>query len=118
MNIQTTFDNFLDKVVNLNKSRVERIEDAQRIFSEFIQNQEDFDDLYVDIIPQGSYRQKTIIKPVGDDGFFDVDLLIKLQANSEWTPADYHIKLAAIFKASDRYKDLTDTQGKTRCVTI
>lgn len=67
MNTETAFEDFLDKVVNLNKSRVERIEDAQRILSEFIHNQDDFKGLYIDTIPQGSYRQDTIIKPVGDD---------------------------------------------------
>lgn len=118
MDIHTAFENFLDKVVNLNKGRVDRIEEAQRILSEFIKNQEDFKDLYIDVIPQGSYRQKTIIKPVGDDGAFDVDLLIKLKENPDWSPADYHAKLAAAFKESGRYEDLTDTNGKTRCVTI
>lgn len=118
MDIQTAFENFLDKVVNLNKGRVDRIEEAQRILSEFIKNQEDFKDLYIDVIPQGSYRQKTIIKPFGDDGAFDVDLLIKLKENPDWSPADYHAKLAAAFKESGRYEDLTDTNGKTRCVTI
>lgn len=118
MDIQTAFENFLDKVVNLNKGRVDRIEEAQRVLSEFIENQEDFKDLYIDVIPQGSYRQKTIIKPVGDDGAFDVDLLIKLKENTDWSPADYHAKLAAAFKDSGRYEDLTDTNGKTRCVTI
>lgn len=118
MDIQTTFENFLDKVVNLNKDRVNRIEDAQGVLSKFIQNHDDFKDLYIDTIPQGSYRQKTIIKPVGDDGAFDVDLLIKLKENPDWSPADYHAKLAKAFKDSGRYEDLTDTQGKTRCVTI
>ncbi len=118
MDTQTAFENFLDKVVNLNKGRVDRIEEAQRVLSEFVKNQEDFKDLYIDAIPQGSYRQKTIIKPIGDDGAFDVDLLIKLKENLDWSPADYHAKLAAAFKESGRYEDLTDTNGKTRCVTI
>jgi len=118
MDIQTAFENFLDKVVNLNKDRVNRIEVAQDTLSAFIQNQKDFKDLYIDTVPQGSYRQKTIIKPVGDDGAFDVDLLVKLKENPDWSPADYHAKLAKAFKDSGRYEDLTDTKGKTRCVTI
>jgi len=118
MDIQTAFENFLDKVVNLNKDRVNRIESAQDVLSKFIQNHDDFKNLYIDTIPQGSYRQKTIIKPVGDDGSFDVDLLVKLKENPDWSPADYHAKLAKAFKDSGRYEDLTDTKGKTRCVTI
>ena len=118
MDIQTVFENFLDKVVNLNKDRIKRVENAQDIFSKFIQNHDDFKDLYIDTIPQGSYRQKTIIKPVGDDGEFDVDLLIKLNENPDWSPADYHSKLTKALMDSGRYEDLTDTKGKTRCVTI
>jgi len=118
MDTQTIFEEFLDRIVNLNNDRVNRIKDAQRILSKFIRNQEEFKDLYIDTIPQGSYRQKTIIKPVGDDGTFDVDLLIKLNENQDWTPADYHAKLATTFRESGRYEDLTDTKGKTRCVTI
>jgi hypothetical protein len=118
MDIQTIFEKFLDKVVNLNKDRVNRIKEAQRILSDFIKNRDEFNALYIDTVPQGSFRQKTITKPVGNDGTFDVDLLIKLKENPDWSPTDYHSKLAAAFKDSGRYEDLTDTNGKTRCVTI
>lgn len=118
MNIQSAFENFLNDIVNLNKDRVNRIDDAQRVLSGFIRNQDEFKDLYIDTVPQGSYRQKTIIKPVGDDGVFDVDFLIMLKENLDWSSSDYHAKLASAFRKSDRYEDLTDTKGKARCVTI
>ncbi len=124
MNIQQLFESFLDTVVNLNKDRINRIKGtkdkkgAQEILSDFIKNHEDFKGLHPEAVPQGSYRQKTIIKPVKHDGAFDVDLLIKLEENTEWKPVDYLIKLTEAFKKSGRYNDLTETHGKTRCVTI
>ena len=118
MNTQKIFENFLDAVVNLNKDRVDRIIAAQDVLIDFIKNQDEFKNLYLDTVPQGSYRQGTIIKPIGNDGSFDVDLLIKLKEHPSWSPADYLTNLADIFKDSKRYKNITDTYGKTRCVTI
>lgn len=118
MNIQVYFEQFLDKVVNLNKARVDRIGDAQRILSEFIKTCDDFKDIYIDTIPQGSFRQGTIIKPIGEQGTFDVDLLVTLEEKPSWTATDYLTKLSDAFKESGVYEDITDTNGKTRCVTI
>lgn len=116
--INKIFADFLENTVNLNPDRFNRVESAERVLGEFIANSDAFKDLFVGVSRQGSARQKTIIKPVGKDDEFDVDLLITLEENSDWSPADYHSELAGIFKNSDRYKDITDTRGKTRCVTI
>lgn len=118
MDTTEAFKDFLEKVVNLNKTRVDRIKEADRILSDFIKDNDDFKDIYIETVPQGSFRQKTITKPVGADGTFDVDLLIKLKKKEGWSAKDYHAKLAAAFKSSGVYEDITDTQGKTRCVTI
>ena len=116
--INKIFEDFLENTVNLNPSRFEKVEKAEEILGKFIEESDTFKDLYIETTRQGSARQKTIIKPVGDDDEFDVDLLITLKENTEWSPADYHSNLAELFKDSDRYKDITDTRGKTRCVTI
>ncbi len=118
MTTQELFNEFLERVVNLNPDRVKRIKEAQRILAEFISNHPDFKDLFIDSIVQGSARQKTIIKPTGKNGSFDVDLLIRLKKHPSWTPKQYLTKLAEAFRASGRYEDITDTNGKTRCVTI
>ncbi|MEX2405084.1 MAG: hypothetical protein WD579_00610 [Candidatus Paceibacterota bacterium] len=117
-NINKIFEDFLENTVNLNSSRFEKVEKAEETLSKFVKESETFKDLYVETTRQGSARQKTIIKPVGDKDEFDVDLLITLKENSEWSPSDYHSHLAELFKDSDRYEDITDTRGKTRCVTI
>jgi Second Messenger Oligonucleotide or Dinucleotide Synthetase domain len=116
--INKVFEDFLENTVNLNASRFDKIEKAREVLGTFIEASEMFKDLYVETTLQGSARQKTIIKPVGEDDEFDADLLVTLKENTEWSPADYHANLASLFKDSDRYKDITDTRGKTRCVTI
>lgn len=116
--INKIFADFLENTVNLNASRFEKVEKAEETLSKFVKENDPFKDLYIETTRQGSARQKTIIKPVGDDDEFDVDLLITLKENPDWSPTDYHAHLAELFKDSDRYKDITDTRGKTRCVTI
>lgn len=118
MNIENIFKKFLENEVNLNPARHSKIKAAVDVLAKFIANHDDFKELYVGITAQGSYRQKTIIKPVDEHAEFDVDLLIELKENDEWEPKNYLLKLAQAFKDSGRYEDLTETSGKTRCVTI
>ncbi|MBK7387658.1 MAG: hypothetical protein IPI23_00915 [Bacteroidetes bacterium] len=80
MTTQEAFNVFLERVVNLNPDRVKRIEDAQRILTNFISTTDDFKELFIDSIKQGSAKHKTIIKPIGEDGRFDVDILIILKS--------------------------------------
>jgi len=118
MNINNIFEKFLEDQVDLNPARYERIKTAEDVLSKFIAQHQDFKDLYVTTISQGSYRQGTIIKPVDKNSEFDVDFLIEFKENTQWEPKTYILKLAEAFKKSGRYEDLTDTIGKTRCVTI
>ncbi len=118
MEVNQAFQEFLEKKVNLNPNRVEKIKEAQRILPSFIAETDSFKDIYLGNTTQGSYRQKTIIKPKGEAPSFDLDLLILLKKKAGWEPKDYLSKLAEEFKGNGRYSDLTDTKGKTRCVTI
>ena len=118
MTTNEAFEDFLENKVNLNLDRQKRIQKAEEVLTKFISGSDNFKDIYIKAVSQGSYRQGTIIKPVDDDGEFDVDLLLELKEMSEWEPKTYLVKLAEIFKDSDRYKDITETAGKTRCVTI
>jgi hypothetical protein len=118
MDINKAFEDFLDKKVNLNEGRVKRMKDAIRILPEFVKGTASYKDIYVGAAVQGSARQKTIIKPSTEDCAFDVDLMIAVKEKAGWTPKDYLANLAAEFRESGRYEDITDTNGKTRCVTI
>lgn len=118
MDINKAFEDFLDKKVNLNKGRVDRMKDAIRVLPEFVKGIEGYEDIYIGTVVQGSARQKTIIKPSTEDCAFDVDLGVVVKEKAGWEPKDYIAHLAAGFRDSDRYEDITDTNGKTRCVTI
>lgn len=118
MYINNIFEKFLENEVNLDPTRYARTLKATGVLSGYISNHEDFKNLYVKTTTQGSSRQKTIIKPVDVMAAFDLDLLVELKENSGWKPKDYITKLSQAFRDSGRYKDLTDTDGKTRCVTI
>lgn len=118
MSTDQAFDNFLEQEINLNSTRLERIVKAEKVLSDFIKNNNIFSGIYKETIPQGSYRHKTIIKPIGKSGTFDVDLLIILDKKSGWSAKDYLLNLSKEFKNSGRYDDITDTRGKNRAVTI
>lgn len=118
MKLTHSFDSFLEDDVNLNKTRVEKITNGIKTVATFLKNNELFKNNFRSLTPQGSYRQKTIIKPVIDDADFDVDLLFEINRFDNWMPRKYLEKLHDEFKATDRYKDIVDKRGKSRCVTL
>ncbi len=113
-----SFDKFIENEVNLNPTRIERIKDGIATVETFIKNNPVFKDHFIKIVPQGSYRQKTIIKPSQGDGNFDVDVLLELNEFSGWTAKQYLDALHNEFKNTDRYTDIVDRRGKNRCVTL
>ena len=112
------FEKFLKETVNLNKTRVETAASGIDTITSFLKSGDLTKNLFVTTSPQGSYRQKTIIKPPAEDIEFDVDLLFEMKIVEGWEPKDYHKRVADQFRTSDRYKDKVDTKGKCRCVTI
>jgi hypothetical protein len=65
--------------------------------------------------PQGSWAHSTIIKPP-DNKPFDADLLVFVDPVVGWTAAAYVVSLRAVFRASDRYRELASMS--TRCATL
>ncbi len=118
MKLESAFKNFLEKTVNLNQTRYDMAVAAQETMRKLLKNNSIFGDKFIDLRPQGSFRQETIIKPVDEDAEFDVDLLFEMKEVDGWDPASYLKKLADEIRKLERYKDLVDTHGKTRCVTI
>ncbi|BAS55238.1 hypothetical protein NIES2135_54920 [Leptolyngbya boryana NIES-2135] len=116
-NINDFFRDFLKDEVNLNPTRLEVAKAGIKTMENFLRRNDLFKDSIIDITPQGSYRQETIIKPFGDSDF-DVDLLISLRKFDGWEPKDYLNNLHQEFKSTIRYADLVDRRGKSRCVTI
>jgi len=118
MKLEQSFSNFLTNVVNLNNTRVSVAKSGVETMRAFLKGNDLFGDYFIDIVPQGSFRQETIIKPVNSELDFDVDLLFEMKTVNGWEPKDYLLNLSGEFKKTDRYKDLVDTRGKERCVTI
>ena len=118
MKLESAFTNFLEKTVNLNQTRYNTAIVATETMRKLLKNNALFGDKFINLKPQGSFRQETIIKPADDDAEFDVDLLFEMEVIEGWEPKHYLEKLADEIRKLDRYKDLVDTRGKTRCVTI
>lgn len=117
MKLDNAFKNFLENVVNLNKTRFDTAGSGIATLTNILENDEVFGEFFVDVKPQGSFRQETIIKPIGGKDF-DVDLLFEIEAIDGWEPKDYLLNLSSQLRKIPRYEKLVDTRGKTRCVTI
>lgn len=118
MKLISFFKKFLEDTVNLNKTRYDIATTGIGAITDFLKSNENLKNYFVGISPQGSYRQKTIIRPSSDEHEFDVDLLFDMKRENAWEPKDYLSKIADEFRATDRYSDLVDTRNKSRCVTI
>ncbi|MFA6105340.1 MAG: nucleotidyltransferase [Patescibacteria group bacterium] len=118
MNLVNEFSIFLQNTVNLNQNRIDVAKTGIETVEKFLKNNDIFKKYFISVKPQGSYRQGTIIKPCMDNKDFDVDLLFQLKKVNGWEPKDYLAILHDEFFKTDRYKDIVDKRGKTRCVTL
>lgn len=110
------FKVFLDDHVNLNPDRTKKLNTRVAAINSFVSEHSDLQIcLDGDLIPQGSYASRTIIKPQhGND--FDADVLLPMKEVDGWEPRHYTVKLHKAFADSARYEDNAKL-GK-RCVTI
>lgn len=116
MRFAEDFESFLRTVVNLNPGRLETLQERVNAIERFIENDATFGELFLDLIPAGSWAHRTIIKPVGATDEFDADVLLYITENSAWQPKDYVEELHRVFRASSTYTEIA--QRKTRCVRI
>lgn len=116
MKLNNYFKNFLENEVNLNSSRIKTLDERSEAITNFLKNSELFKENYIDVIPQGSYAHKTIIKPVKTTDEYDADILLQLEEFTDWEAQDYVENLYKTFRASNVYRD--KVSRKTRCVTI
>lgn len=72
-------------------------------------------EFYLDVIPQGSFAHRTIIKPFGNREY-DADILLSMKEHPDWTPGQYTQELYKAFDGSARYKGMA--HRRTRCVYI
>jgi hypothetical protein len=110
------FKNFLDNEVNLNSARITLLDERTETITDLLKNSDEFKDNFLDVIPQGSYAHKTIIKPVRANDEFDADILLYLEEFEDWEACDYVENLYQFFRDHGTYKNIVSR--KTRCVTI
>lgn len=116
MKLTNYFKSFLDNDVNLNSTRITSLDERTETITNLLRESENFKNNFLDVIPQGSYAHKTIIKPVKASLDFDADILLYLEEYSDLEAKDYVQELYQFFRDNSIYKD--KVSRKTRCVTI
>ena len=107
------FAQFLKEEVDLNKSRLDRLETGVGGVNGYLK-----DNLpgYQTMERQGSYALDTLIKPVDDNDEYDADVQIVMNPNPKWEPKDYVLAINRTLGNNQTYAD--KRRLKTRCVTV
>lgn len=113
MKHNAAFDAFLRDEVNLNQSRIDRLNGSTKAVSEFLSQKLDAFDK---VERQGSYALRTMIKPVREHQEYDADTLLFMQPQEGWRARDYINDLHRCLLANRNYADKAHRQ--TRCVMI
>lgn len=116
MKFVETFESFLRTEVNIDQTRLDRLETSVRAITTFISEHQAFIDMFLEVIPSGSWAYRTIIKPVKPDDEFDADILLHVEEQPGWKPKDYLEALYAAFRSNKTYAPMAEL--KTRCVRI
>ena len=111
-NIQQ-FAEFLRDEVNLNQSRLDRLETAVGGVNDYLKNNLTG---YQTMEKQGSYALGTLIKPVDDNDEYDADIQIVMNPNPKWEAKDYIHAINRTLAGNKTYAD--KIRLKTRCVTV
>ena len=114
MKLNEHFNNFLRDTINLNQSRINTLEQRVATTKSFLK-ESDYGANIRSFSAQGSWAHKTIIKPQPDKGF-DVDLVMFLDPQGGWDPAEYVADLYEVFRSHGTYQDMVSRH--TRCVMI
>ena len=107
------FAEFLRDEVNLNQSRLDRLETSVGAVNGYLK-----DNLtgYQKMERQGSYALGTLIKPVDDNDEYDADIQIVMNQNPKWSAKDYVLEVNKTLKGNKNYAD--KLRLRTRCVTV
>ena len=108
------FKTFLSDVVDLNATRLDQLEASVDALKTFIRGS-DWEPTVKGFLNQGSWAQKTIIKPIAGSAF-DADILVRVAHVEGWEAKDYINSLKRVFKASSTYQD--KVSSFSHCVTI
>lgn len=103
--------------LQLDKTRLNRMESAYNAVSELLKNDEDFfDGLIVEVYAQGSKRIGTTVRPINDEDF-DLDVVLHIyDPYYNHTPEQIYNALVKALEKDDYYK--TIMEKKKRCVRL
>lgn len=107
------FDDYLRDDVNLNPSRLERLETAVGGVNNYLKANLTG---YQTMERQGSYALGTLIKPVDDNDEYDADIQVVMNPNRNWEAKDYVLAVNRTLAGNKTYAD--KLRLKTRCVTV
>jgi hypothetical protein len=103
--------------LQLNKTRFNKMESAYTAVSDLLKSDPDFfNDLEIEIYPQGSTRTKTTVKPLnGED--FDLDTVLHIYSPyHNYTPSQIYEALVKALEKDAYYKSIMEK--KKRCVRL
>ncbi|WP_435235288.1 SMODS domain-containing nucleotidyltransferase [Psychromonas sp. PT13] len=115
MKHQKIFTQFLNDTVNLNQTRLNKMESISTTVINVLKDSDPFKDLFIASSPQGSYGHRTIIKPLPSKEF-DADIVVFVSENEAWSASDYVKEVYKVFKNNVTYTDMV--HYNTRCVYL
>lgn len=112
------FAGLLDGAVNINDDRLRQLDDHVAAIKDCLRDDNDVAPMIRRFIPQGSWAQRTIIKPLPGHEF-DADVLIEMKQQRNWAagdPKQYLLAVHDALRTSARYRGRVEL--KTRCVRV
>lgn len=108
------FNDFLRDTVNIDDTRLTRLDDSVEAIKTFLRSSE-WKPRIRTFEEQGSWAHGTIIKPI-EGGPFDADVLVLVDPVKDWDAKSYLSELRRVFAESGTYKD--KVRRFSHCVTI
>ncbi len=114
--------NYIEKILfeicdklQLTPTLYQQADRRYRVIAETIRNNSVFNDIELNIYPQGSFRLKTTVKPIGEEEY-DLDFVAELPVDSTMTPNTLYNHIASILSNDGIHNDMV--QLKKRCVRV
>ena len=111
------FAGLLDGAVNINPDRLRQLDEHVAAIKDCLRGDDDLASIVRSFLPQGSWAQRTIIRPLPGMEF-DADLLVDMKRQRQWSddPKQYLLAVHGVLLASARYRNRVEL--KTRCVRV
>lgn len=110
------FKTFLKDVVNINDTRLNKLKSRVDAVYKALRADPQIGCMITGKVPQGSWAQRTIVRPK-PGGKFDADFLLSMNHRADWEPKDY---LNAVYNALHHHSVYAkqDHGRKCRCVWL